>query len=243
MACFSMPLEGSSILAPPYRTSLHPVHGRCRSQVVTSRSRRARLQRRTSTVVAGSAVVDVSVSDDLSECSSAQATLVGLESDAAALLAAAVKDAETELSVLLCTDTFIRDLNAKWRGLEKATDVLSFPQEDGVVRLERRRSNSRRRKGKLRLLTTTGIFTCVGARRRSYFCRHCLETGRGTESFSAGGDSHSSRSRLVAFAWVRSRDEQRRPRGGTLGSALGFAALDLDITATTEIPWMCLRRG
>jgi probable rRNA maturation factor len=32
-----------------------------------------------------------------------------------------------DLSVLLCDDPFIRDLNARYRGREEATDVLSFP--------------------------------------------------------------------------------------------------------------------
>ena len=33
----------------------------------------------------------------------------------------------TELAVLLCDDETITDLNARWRGLEKPTNVLSFP--------------------------------------------------------------------------------------------------------------------
>lgn len=35
-----------------------------------------------------------------------------------------------EISVLLCDDAYIRQLNAAHRGLDKATDVLSFAQED-----------------------------------------------------------------------------------------------------------------
>ena len=34
-----------------------------------------------------------------------------------------------ELSIVLCDDAFIADLNAKWRGLAKPTNVLSFPVE------------------------------------------------------------------------------------------------------------------
>lgn len=34
---------------------------------------------------------------------------------------------ETEISVLLCDDAFIQTLNRKWRGIDKATNVLSFP--------------------------------------------------------------------------------------------------------------------
>jgi probable rRNA maturation factor len=32
-----------------------------------------------------------------------------------------------EVSVVLCDDAFIRELNRKWRGQDKPTDVLSFP--------------------------------------------------------------------------------------------------------------------
>jgi probable rRNA maturation factor len=32
-----------------------------------------------------------------------------------------------EVSVLLCTDEKIRELNARWRQIDKATNVLSFP--------------------------------------------------------------------------------------------------------------------
>jgi probable rRNA maturation factor len=35
-----------------------------------------------------------------------------------------------EITVLLCTDDAIRDLNAKFRGLDEATDVLTFPAGD-----------------------------------------------------------------------------------------------------------------
>jgi probable rRNA maturation factor len=32
-----------------------------------------------------------------------------------------------EISVLFCADGFIRDLNRKWRGIDQAANVLSFP--------------------------------------------------------------------------------------------------------------------
>ncbi len=35
-----------------------------------------------------------------------------------------------ELSVLLCNDARIHDLNKQWRGKDGPTDVLSFPQDD-----------------------------------------------------------------------------------------------------------------
>lgn len=41
--------------------------------------------------------------------------------------------APAELSVVLCDDAFIRPLNAQWRGVDRATDVLSFPLDEGPV--------------------------------------------------------------------------------------------------------------
>jgi probable rRNA maturation factor len=37
---------------------------------------------------------------------------------------------DVELSVLLCDDATIRPLNARWRNIDRATDVLSFAQSD-----------------------------------------------------------------------------------------------------------------
>ncbi len=49
---------------------------------------------------------------------------------AAAIQASGVSvPTEVELSVVLCDDDFIRGLNARWRGLDKATNVLSFPSD------------------------------------------------------------------------------------------------------------------
>ena len=38
--------------------------------------------------------------------------------------------AEVELSILLTTDAGIRRLNRRWRGIDRPTDVLSFPLSD-----------------------------------------------------------------------------------------------------------------
>jgi rRNA maturation RNase YbeY len=38
-----------------------------------------------------------------------------------------------EVSVLLTGDSFIRNLNQRYRGMDSSTDVLSFPQEDPTV--------------------------------------------------------------------------------------------------------------
>eukprot|EP00960_Hanusia_phi_P031370 749263-Hanusia_phi.AAC.5 len=44
-------------------------------------------------------------------------------------------DENVELSIVLCSDEWIRDLNKKWRQKDAPTDVLSFPQEtdDGIL--------------------------------------------------------------------------------------------------------------
>jgi len=41
--------------------------------------------------------------------------------------------AGAEISILLCDDGFIQDLNQKWRGIDKPTNVLSFPAGDTSV--------------------------------------------------------------------------------------------------------------
>jgi probable rRNA maturation factor len=50
---------------------------------------------------------------------------------AAALSGAGIPTAEgAEISLLLCDDARIRELNAQWRGMDKPTNVLSFPAAD-----------------------------------------------------------------------------------------------------------------
>lgn len=44
--------------------------------------------------------------------------------------AAAAAGARGAVSVLLCGDGRMRSLNRRWRGLDRATDVLSFPAEE-----------------------------------------------------------------------------------------------------------------
>ena len=40
---------------------------------------------------------------------------------------------DPEISVVLCDDPFIQDLNRDYRGKDKATDVLSFAQDDPSI--------------------------------------------------------------------------------------------------------------
>ncbi|BDI32172.1 hypothetical protein CCAX7_42230 [Capsulimonas corticalis] len=40
---------------------------------------------------------------------------------------------DSEISIVLCDDDFIQDLNRAHRGKDKPTDVLSFPQDDDLV--------------------------------------------------------------------------------------------------------------
>ena len=44
-------------------------------------------------------------------------------------------DEEAELSIVLCSDRHIQELNRQWRNKDVPTDVLSFPQEqdNGVL--------------------------------------------------------------------------------------------------------------
>lgn len=52
------------------------------------------------------------------------------EEDACALLAAAGLDDGEQLSLTLCDDAFIQQLNSEWRSVDAPTDVLSFPMDD-----------------------------------------------------------------------------------------------------------------
>jgi len=53
------------------------------------------------------------------------------QEDAMALLVEA--KLEAELSLTLCDGPFIQRLNAEWRGVDRETDVLSFPMDDDVI--------------------------------------------------------------------------------------------------------------
>ncbi len=72
--------------------------------------------------------VDISVED----CDHPTQALQALAEQALA----AIDLAEAELSIVLCSDAFIRPLNRDWRGKDAPTDVLSFAQQEGEAILE-----------------------------------------------------------------------------------------------------------
>jgi probable rRNA maturation factor len=41
-------------------------------------------------------------------------------------------DEDSGLSILFCGNDYIRELNKRWRSVDEATDILSFPSESGV---------------------------------------------------------------------------------------------------------------
>lgn len=59
-----------------------------------------------------------------------EASAVARRAAAAALEAADGPPGAVELSVVLADDSFVRTLNRTWRGQDRATDVLSFPQQE-----------------------------------------------------------------------------------------------------------------
>ncbi|CAM6095501.1 unnamed protein product [Calypogeia fissa] len=68
--------------------------------------------------------------------SNAQAAIDQIKMDGPVVLSMVAKEFEdiestetVELSLLLCNDAFIQDLNSKWLGKDSPTDVLSFPQD------------------------------------------------------------------------------------------------------------------
>jgi len=67
---------------------------------------------------------DIQVQSPLWE---AQPLAVQTVRDAIAAAAAALSTADGEVSILLTNDSAIRSLNRDWRGIDKPTNVLSFP--------------------------------------------------------------------------------------------------------------------
>ena len=86
---------------------------------------------------------------------------------------------EAELSIVLCDDAFIHPLNRDYRGKDRPTDVLSFPQREGeksdpddpvlgdiVLSVERARAQANERghslETEMRVLLVHGILHLLG---------------------------------------------------------------------------------
>lgn len=92
--------------------------------------------------------------------------------DACALLCAAHLDGGEQLSLTLCDDPCIRKLNAQWRSVDSATDVLSFPMDDDqllgdlVISIDTARRQAEERhhslRDELRILMVHGVLHLLG---------------------------------------------------------------------------------
>ena len=122
----------------------------------------------------GAARVDVGVAEHLPALADGdRAALVRFAQAALGALG----HSSAELSVLLCDDRFIRELNLRFRGIDAPTDVLSFEQDgrtfghgqilgDVVISLDTARRQARRRSvpesAELRELLLHGILHLLG---------------------------------------------------------------------------------
>lgn len=61
----------------------------------------------------------------------ARGAMVSAVSTWANALLEASESAQRSLSIVLCDDAYMRDLNNTWRGVDASTDVLSFPMDEG----------------------------------------------------------------------------------------------------------------
>lgn len=79
-------------------------------------------------------IIDVATEDLLPESLTPTFT-EDIADDAKSLVRVLLRDASAELSLVLCSDAHIKFLNSMWRGVDSATDVLSFQQanSDNVV--------------------------------------------------------------------------------------------------------------
>lgn len=72
-------------------------------------------------------VIDISIEAEEWESCEASSQLVQEAILAAVRESRIALAPNAEISVVLCGDTFIRELNRKWRGRDEPTNVLSFP--------------------------------------------------------------------------------------------------------------------
>jgi rRNA maturation RNase YbeY len=97
---------------------------------------------------------------------------VAAEEDACALLAAAGLDDGEQLSLTLCDDPYIQQLNSEWRSVDEPTDVLSFPMDDDqllgdlVISIDTARRQASERahelRDELRILMVHGVLHLLG---------------------------------------------------------------------------------
>jgi probable rRNA maturation factor len=82
-------------------------------------------------------VIDVAVESPLWESFREAEVYARLGIIATLRIAEADLPEDTEISLLLCDDAFVRELNRRWRGQDKPTNVLSFPaaEDDTFERL------------------------------------------------------------------------------------------------------------
>lgn len=73
--------------------------------------------------------IDINVEHDAWTSLSGIDDLVGRAVNAAVAECGVAVAAETELSLVLCDDAFIQNLNRDWRHKDKPTNVLSFPAD------------------------------------------------------------------------------------------------------------------
>lgn len=97
-----------------------------------------------------------------------------VQDDAKSLVRVLLRDAPVEMSVVLCTDKYIQDLNKQWRDKDAATDVLSFPQNDPdsvllgdvVISVETASEQAKKRaidlKDEIRILLVHGTLHLLG---------------------------------------------------------------------------------
>lgn len=77
--------------------------------------------------------VDLTVLPDVHRVCNLDVVSHQVESDAFRLVDTVMDGTEAELSLVLCSDSYIAGLNEQWRNIPRATDVLSFPQSDEIV--------------------------------------------------------------------------------------------------------------
>ena len=78
-------------------------------------------------------IIDISIqhkgwSHDIRDIQNIVLSVIGLT-----LEKAGVDVSEQELSLVLADDTFVQKLNKEWRGKDKPTNVLSFPQDEPML--------------------------------------------------------------------------------------------------------------